>query len=315
MQQPSDTSAAVCVIGAANVDLAGHSDKTIVIGESNPGRLQVSFGGVGRNIAENLARLGCTTHLVTVLGDDPHGQQLLAHARDSGIQMHAHIVAGQPTPAYLCINDAGGELVVAVAAMELLACLDVRMIEDSADLIRSARLCVIDANLDPALIGYLLETFDDHDFLIDTVSAAKAVRLRPWLGQFAVIKLNRSEAEQLCGVGTDTHHGLQSAAAFLLEHGTGRVLISLGDEGLFFADANHSGWLRGPPLDALLCTTGAGDAMMAGLVAALLAGQGLEQAARQALAAATLTLECVGAVNPAMSLDALHDLIEGIEHV
>lgn len=146
----------VCVIGAASVDLAGHSESPVVMRDSNPGSLHVSWGGVGRNIAENLARLDVPVHLVTVLGDDIFSRQLQRHATDCGISMHARIVQDAVTPAYVCINDTNGELVVAVAAMKLLDQLDEGWVQENAQIIDGAGLCVIDANLGGELIGFML---------------------------------------------------------------------------------------------------------------------------------------------------------------
>ncbi len=305
----------VCVIGAASVDLAGHSHGSIVMGDSNPGSLHVSWGGVGRNIAENLARLGLPVHLVTVLGDDVLSRQLQDHAADCGISTHARIIDGGATPAYLCINDASGETVVAVAAMDLLDRLDEAWIEENTGIIDGAGLCVVDANLDQQLIGFLLDSFPGQEFFVDAVSMAKAERLKPWLGRFATIKMNRAEAGHLSGIGISGMSSLQETAGFFLDKGIRQVFISLGSDGLFYADSQNCGSLRSLPDTEAANTTGAGDAMMAGLAAASLRGLGLEEAANHAMAAATITLRRKEAVNPNINMAALQELRGKFHHV
>ena len=304
----------VCVIGAANVDLVGHSHCAIVAEESNPGSLHVSWGGVGRNIAENLARLELSVHLITVLGDDHFSRQLQRHAVGCGIGMHAQIIVGGATPAYICINDANGELVVAVAAMDLLDQFDLEWVRENAHIISAAGLCVIDANLDQELIGFLLEEFPGQDFFVDAVSIAKAERLKPWLGHFSAIKLNRAEAGHLSGINISGMESLQEAAGFFLEKGIRQVFISLGSEGLYYSDSQNCGSLRSKPGINTISTTGAGDAMMAGLAAASLHGLGLEEVAYQAMAAASITLQHREAVNPNISVAALQELREKFHH-
>jgi pseudouridine kinase len=304
----------VCVIGAANVDLVGRSHGAIVAEESNPGSLHVSWGGVGRNVAENLARLKVPVKLITVLGDDEFGNQLAQHASQCGIDMRVHIIAGGTTPAYLCINDGGGELVVAVAAMELMDQLSSELVRENSAIIRGAALCVLDANLDQSLIGYLLETFPELDFFVDAVSIAKSEKLKPWLGGFRGIKLNRAEAGHLSGIKIGSRESLQAAADFFLTKGVEQVFISLGNEGLFYSDAQKSGSLGSEPGINSISTSGAGDALMAGLVAATLGGLDLEQAASQAMAAAAIALQHQGAVNPCISREALQEMNERIKH-
>ncbi len=58
----------ICVIGGANVDITASSEEAFRIGDSNPGRVEVSWGGVGRNIAHNLALLGDEVQLLTIFG-------------------------------------------------------------------------------------------------------------------------------------------------------------------------------------------------------------------------------------------------------
>ena len=74
----------VCVIGGANVDIHGAAYQPLRLRDSNPGSVHVSPGGVARNVAENLSRLGLDCRLVTAVGKDPNGEMLLAHGREAG---------------------------------------------------------------------------------------------------------------------------------------------------------------------------------------------------------------------------------------
>ena len=75
----------VVVIGAANIDIGGTAYKELIPADSNQGIITISFGGVGRNIAYNLAKLGVNVVFITALGDDTLGKDLLNHCKDSGI--------------------------------------------------------------------------------------------------------------------------------------------------------------------------------------------------------------------------------------
>ena len=84
------------VVGGVNVDIGGRSFAPLVSADSNPGRVTISLGGVGRNIAHNLSLLGADVRLLTAYGDDAHGAQVAASCSELGIDLsHALRVSGE----------------------------------------------------------------------------------------------------------------------------------------------------------------------------------------------------------------------------
>ena len=106
----------ISVIGGANIDIAGRPYQKLIRADSNPGEVTLSAGGVGRNIAENLARLGAHVKLFTAVGRDMYGDKIIDEARRAGIDV-SHIkqtdLAG--TGFYLAVLDAAGDMDVAVS--------------------------------------------------------------------------------------------------------------------------------------------------------------------------------------------------------
>ena len=99
-------------IGAASLDTKGRVGGPIQTGTSTPGAIRISVGGVGRNIAENLARLGERVVLLSAVGDDDAGRRLLQQARECGIDVsHVLVDPHHRTAAYLAILDDTGNLV------------------------------------------------------------------------------------------------------------------------------------------------------------------------------------------------------------
>ena len=76
----------IAVVGGANMDIGGFPSAALIPGDSNPGQVRMSVGGVGRNIAENAARMGLEVELITALGADGNGRMIL---EDCG-QGHRH---------------------------------------------------------------------------------------------------------------------------------------------------------------------------------------------------------------------------------
>lgn len=111
----------ILVVGGANLDRIAKGLGPVVPGTSNPASLQESYGGVARNLAENLARLGLPVRLLTAVGDDAAGTALLRHAQELGIDTAGTLRAmGCPTGTYTALLEPEGELVVAMADMGVL---------------------------------------------------------------------------------------------------------------------------------------------------------------------------------------------------
>ena len=300
----------VCVIGGANVDLEGRVTGVLRFADSNPGTVNRSPGGVARNIAENLARLNVSTRLVTALGRDEHGTWLHDETATSRVDLADAVWSeSAPTATYLSVIDADGEMVLAVNDMAVMASLDNAALDARRDTIIHAAAVVADCNLTPQSLGHLVTGLARGPVFVDPVSSAKAERIAPHLGSVHTLKPNRAEAALLSGVDISGPRSLRAAAGVLLDAGVQHVVISLGADGVFFADAETSGTLA-PPSHAVASVTGAGDALMAGLVHGHLAKLPLEHAVRFALAASAITAGSDQPVARALSADTVLELLE-----
>ena len=125
----------VVVVGGANMDIKAHSGHLVELRTSNPGTTVSTPGGVGRNIAENLARLGSPTHLVAPIGRDAFGEEVLAATRAAGVVVDHVVATTEATGTYLAVLDASGELVVAVSSMRATDGLTVAQLLRSRDLL------------------------------------------------------------------------------------------------------------------------------------------------------------------------------------
>ena len=96
----------VVIIGSANIDVAGYSHESLNYADSNPGKIKFTPGGVGRNIAQNLALLGNKSWLLSAVGSDFYGQSLLTQTNQSGVYVDkCLIVPGENTSSYLSLLD------------------------------------------------------------------------------------------------------------------------------------------------------------------------------------------------------------------
>ncbi len=276
----------VCVIGGANVDIEGRSTRALRPEDSNIGTVRTSPGGVGRNIAENLARLGTPTRLITALGTDDNGHWLHGETTAAGVDMAETMwLQGQRTATYLSTLDHRGNMVVAINDMAVLEGLEASALAERDGVIAAADAVVLDANLQADALAHMFSAHPTATFFVDTVSVVKAARLQPHLASIHTLKPNRAEAQLLSGVEITSQRSLRSAALTLLDRGVSAVAISLGRKGLLYA-TSESSEIVAAPLGSVASVTGAGDALMAALVHAHLAGWASGEAARFAVAAA-----------------------------
>ena len=131
-------------IGGANMDIHGKSDRQLIMRDSNPGSLHTSLGGVCRNICENLARLGETVRLITVVGDDVQGRGIIEGCEKAGIDMSAtRVLRGERSSSYISIMDGDGDMLLAMSDMHIIKQLNAQLVDESRDLLCGADLVVL----------------------------------------------------------------------------------------------------------------------------------------------------------------------------
>lgn len=305
------SSVLVVVVGGANTDLVGFPDSRIVTRDSNPGRVRVSPGGVGRNIAENLARLGVDVQLITAFGDDADARQLAEECRQAGIGLDGALVAdGVPGARYLAIHDDRHDLALALNDMRAVERLDAARLADPvrAELIARADLLVVDTNLPAGALTHLVENAS-APVVLDPVSSAKCVRAATILGRLAAIKPNAHEAAELLGREVRHADDATDAARTFVASGVGQAFVTVGATGVAWAGDGASGWLPSPLVN-VVSTNGAGDAFASGVAYAMLAGAQAREAAMAGSVMAALTLSTEATVNPALTRDRLVSAIK-----
>ncbi len=294
----------IVVVGGINIDISGTSDFKMILGDSNPGQVWASLGGVGRNIAENLSRLNCSCRMITALGKDMH----LPMIRESCQKLHidlscSPVIPGARNGIYLCVNDEAGDVVAAISDMKICEAVTPQLLEKHLQVLNGADFVVVDANVPEASLYFLAEHCHTR-IVADTVSSKKAGRLAACLDRLWVIKPNRAEAELLTGVPLHDTLSLQRASRVFLEKGTKHVFISLGSQGVYYADAEDSGIQPCHP--AAICNTnGCGDAFLAAASLALAHGHPIQEAAQIGQAASAICAKSEHAVSPELTLQQL----------
>ncbi len=306
---PTNAPNYVLAIGGANMDILGTAHSTWVMGDSNPGSIRCAPGGVARNVAENLARLGNTTHLISAAGDDTFGRSLLDATREAGVHTHACAVLAQhSTSTYLSLHSPQGDLALAVNDMDIVNSITPSFLAQHTALIKQAQMVMLDCNLSTNTLAWLLAQAH-APVVVDAVSSTKIQRIKAHLARVDTLKVNQQEVLSISGMPCNSPADMQTTAAWLHAQGVRQVLISLGTRGMFWSDANAGhGWqeaLAGDVVNA----NGAGDALLAGWMHATLHGMPLVQTACFAQACAAFTVKCDQANHPSLSVASVNQLL------
>jgi pseudouridine kinase len=287
----------VVCLGGANVDRKLRVVAPVRPGSSNPVSARDTFGGVARNVAENLARCGVPVQLLSAVGQDAAGRALLDDAARCGLDAsRAEVVADALTGSYTAVLNPDGSLHVALAHMDLCEQLTPDWLAQHAGRCRSAALVVADLNLPAATLTALVAAASDVEappLVLVAVSEAKMNRLPTRLCGVRLLVLNRGELA--AWAGTDA---LADGVARLQAAGVRDVVVTLGEAGLCHTTAASTLVFLAAPVvlpEAVVDVTGAGDALAAGLCHGLwtgaVAAQGWSPTCVRALARAALTVQ------------------------
>jgi pseudouridine kinase len=297
----------VC-LGAANLDRKLRPLAALRMGTSNPARQDESFGGVARNIAENLARLGTPVTLITAVGDDASGQALLAQAEAAGVDVRATLkLRGACSGTYTALLDERGQMVLALADMALYDAITPEFLASRQPQRAAGALTVADLNLPLDSVRLLLDEAarDAVPLVLVAVSEPKMARLPPKLHGLRLLILNHGELETRVGVTIATDAELAAACATVQAQGAQDVIVTRGAGGVSYTTAGGIAHLSAP--DArIVDVTGAGDAFAAALCWSLFQGSDdLGLACRRGLTLSAMTLACEHTVCPDLTPDSL----------
>lgn len=283
--------------GGAVVDLKIRLAVASVAGTSNPGSGTTSFGGVARNVAENLAALGVEVGLLSAVGDDPPGAALLFDLDRCGVdRRQVAVLAGESTAQYVALLEPDGELTIGAAAMAVLDRIGADRLAAAWPAADGGNWVFCDGNLGPDVLAaaIALARRTGVALAVDAVSTHKVIRLPADLRGLSLLSCNRDEAlawlaghQHPVGLGAADDMALASA---LHAAGAAAVLLTRGAEGLVVVGDGVCAQVPAVPA-RVVDVTGAGDALVAGTVAALVGGADLLTAAGSGAERAARTVE------------------------
>ena len=312
---PEDTNpdAPALVIGSSSIDMIARVEKKPKKGTSTPSEIQTTFGGTARNVAENLALLGQPVNLLSVVGGDPIGKEIINHTSEAGVNMDYVLCSDElPSGSYMAVVNQKGKLLYAQDDMRLIESLDKEVILDNEQLFWEASVVFLDANLPKKTLKRIFQICKTNDLKVcaDPTSLTYAHKFEKYLEKIFMLTPNFAETELLCGElsGSSEREKAMYGAKCLVSKGVELAIVTIAEFGVCYATSETSGYIPAIRTE-IVDPTGGGDAMAAAVIFALINNVELDEAIQLGVAAASITLGSRGAVNSKLSLESLYDHI------
>ena len=303
------------IIGACLMDTKGKPRSGLEPETSNPANIKTTLGGTARNVAENLARLGAEVKLISAVGDDMAGRQILEKTSRAGVDIqHVQVVDDANTGSYIAVLDSGGGLSVALDDTQVMSAITPDWVYKNRGLISDASMVMVDGGVTEATLETVVREANKVGVPVcaDPSSTRLATRLCPILGQLNLVVPNELEAAAICGneyVGYDPDASL-ALAREMVKRGVDTSVVTLSDFGLVYATSDESGYL---PSNAqnVVDSTGTGDAITAAILFGMSEGLEILECMKLGVAAAGMTLQTADSVYQDISLEELYDHLVG----
>lgn len=302
----------IIIIGGINIDIEGRPFRNLILQDSNPGKIKISYGGVGRNIAENAARIGVDCAMISLVGDDPLGEGALRQLKEIGVNTDmVKVVSGKTTSMYLSILDEKGDMEMAISDMKIIDELTYREVYQYRDNLKRAKVIALDGNLEEELLCNIVNLVGDIPIFYDPVSTNKAVRAKNIFGRFHSIKPNLMEAQILLGRTIGSEDELFNAGKEFIEKGVKKVFITLNKDGVFYMDDVNCGIIR-PEKELLIkSATGAGDSFSAAILKGMVDQMNAREISKLGMMCSQITMESSEAVSKDLTYEEVIRRMKG----
>lgn len=301
----------IVILGVFVADTSYRADRAPRMGETILGNsFALGPGGKGSNQAVAAAKSGGNVHFVSKLGRDPFADMALETWRDAGVTpavtQHSDSYTGA---AYIFVEESTGNnaIIVCPGVAGTISAADM---EAQSDLIGGAAVFVtqLEQPMEAAVRGLEIARAGGAITILNPAPAAELPA-----GMLALcdyVTPNETEAEALTGISVATVEDATRAAAALLGQGAGAAIITLGENGALYHDANITVHIPALNAGTLIETTGAGDAFNGGFATALLHDKGPVEAVKFGNATAAISVTRAGTAPSMPALAEIQELLE-----
>lgn len=280
-------------IGGAAIDRKLKACTPLINCTSNLVTATTHFGGVARNVAENLVHWTSDIYLHTVVGEDEDGIEILRDIKQKGVDISQSVILKSARTAnYYAVLNTNGDLYISLADMAIFDQTPFPRFTQGFNVFEEGSILFMDTNLTAEVIAMVLRIAAEKQLrlCIDPVSVVKSKKLPDDLRGAYLIKPNPLEAASITGMPVETIGQAMNAGETLLSMGVENVVITLGKAGYVIVNKEEKEYIGIEPIHDVINVNGVGDAFMAGIIYGMQQGFSLRHACQWGAAAAAFTV-------------------------
>jgi len=286
----------ISVLGIFVADISFSGNKIPSVGETILGnRYNVGPGGKGCNQAVAIARLGGKVNFISKIGKDSYGELALDTLKKNNINTENIIQDEklQTGVAGILVDQKSGKnaINVIVGAPNTLK---ISEIYKQLDLIKNSKIFLTQLEVPKDVTLHCLKTAKENGCLTILNPAPASEITKEFYGNIDYFTPNETEAEFYTGIKITNENEAKQAADKLIKSGIKKVIITLGEKGLFYSDGTEEIYLKATSVKSI-DTTGAGDAFNGGLAVALSENQSIKECLELANKVAGISTTKLGA--------------------
>ena len=273
----------IAVIGDIFVDIKGYSDDTFIPKGRNPGHIENVHGGVGRNVAENLANIGIDTRFAALADDTGTGDEVVEKLKKSGVDVSCIKRVPKGMGIWMAIFDETGDVAASISVRPNLKPLTQLVREKEQELFQETDGIILEIDIEEETVKEVFELAEKYNKKVYSVVSVMSIALkrRKYFPKIECFVCNIQEAEMMFETEL-ANLSLEEIERFISEKAAEEkfvnLIVTLGEKGAIFSDINgNSGFVPAEKVK-LTDSTGAGDSFVSGAAAALIAGKTLKEA-------------------------------------
>ncbi|MFA7076126.1 MAG: PfkB family carbohydrate kinase [Candidatus Izemoplasmatales bacterium] len=296
----------ITCVGGANSDYTFALEEEMIMGTSNPVKSSTSYGGVTRNVAENLARLNHQVSLMSVVGDDVVGEELLMNSNKLMGVFATEKIYGERTGSYYSVIGKDGNMNVGYADMSINLRMNRTWVIEHKKHLNMGTWIITDTNVAKDGIEALIEfsKLENKKLAIVGVSGPKMRNVPDNLDGVEIVICNLDESQSYFKTKTEN---LEELSKLWLERGVNKVVITANKNPLVYAENESIRYQKTItiPSTEIVDVTGAGDAFSAATINGLINQESFEKSIKYGIISSILTIKSKYSVNPDLSIDLI----------
>jgi len=264
----NETAPIIC-IGGANLDRKFYAKYELTSETSNPVKSSRTVGGVARNIAENLGRMGEEVILISVCGKDSEWKEIYDLSSPFMNLEHVAQFENASTGSYTAVLDKNGDLSLAFADMDVYENITPELLIKDSNILKRAKCIVADLNCPRETIDFLCSFVSKHDIplVLIPVSSPKMNRLPLTLNAVSWLIVNKDETEAFLNVKINDEKDWKNSITKWLALGVKNVIVTNGAKGVMTgAENGEIHYFPAIETPMVVDVTGAGDSFCSGVI-------------------------------------------------